>query len=104
MSSSSSIVGGSSNALKRSWSRHNGAQSVPPLPKINGDVILEVFTHKSLRVVHVNEEYGDNERLALLGGAFLEAAVTESLFRSKPALKADDIRVSHSAVSPTELT
>jgi dsRNA-specific ribonuclease len=100
MSSSHSVAGGSSNSLKRSWSKQNGT-GVPLLPKINGDIILEVFTHKSLHVVHVNEEYG-NERLALLGGAFLEAAVTESLFRLKPTLKAGDITVSHSA-APTEV-
>jgi dsRNA-specific ribonuclease len=93
MSTASSTVG-SSSALKRSWSRQNETV-FPPLPKINGDVILEVFTHKSLRVAHVNEEYGDNERLALLGSAFLEAVVTESLFRLKPTLEADDIKASH---------
>jgi len=38
-----------------------------------------------------SSEYGDNIRLAVLGQTILEAAVTDSLFKKKPMLKAEDI-------------
>lgn len=69
----------------------------PPLPKLGGDVILEVFTHRSLRfsgaLLAEDSEYGDNERLAILGEKVLEAAVTDTLFRKRPMLKAEEIEV-----------
>jgi len=67
----------------------------PPLPKLDGDVILEVFTHRSLRFpgapLDQDSEYGGNERLAVLGEKVLEAAVTDTLFRKRPMLKGNDI-------------
>lgn len=70
--------------------------TVPQLPKISGDLMLEVFTHKSLRFngAPANEEFGDNERIAELGSRVLETAVTYALFRKKePMLSANEIQV-----------
>jgi dsRNA-specific ribonuclease len=68
---------------------------LPSLPKLSADVILEVFTHRSLRFpgapINEDSEYGDNERLAILGEKVLETAITDTLFRKKPMLKGLDI-------------
>jgi dsRNA-specific ribonuclease len=72
-------------------------ENLPPLPKISGELMLEVFTHKSLRPDSSGEptgdEYGGNDRLAEIGGKALDMAITFSLFSRKPMLKATDIEV-----------
>ncbi|PCH33926.1 hypothetical protein WOLCODRAFT_22338 [Wolfiporia cocos MD-104 SS10] len=74
------------------------AMDTPPLtpvPQLHGDIILEVFTHKSLRFpgapTNEDSEYGDSERLSLLGEKVLEVAITFALFNKRPLLKAHDI-------------
>jgi len=71
------------------------ASSLPPLPKIEGDVdlVLDVYTHKSLRPdgVQLNDDYGDTDRLAELGGRILELAVTLHYYSKKPMLKAAEM-------------
>ncbi|KAL0951421.1 hypothetical protein HGRIS_008113 [Hohenbuehelia grisea] len=63
-----------------------------PLPEISCDLILEVFTHASLRGVSgSNEERGDNERLATLGASILDFVTTFEVFRRKPFCKAEEI-------------
>ena len=75
-------------------------ESLPAAPKLRGDIILEVFTHKSLRFpgapINEDSEFGDNERLAVLGEKVLELAVTFALFNKRPILKAEEIEVRHS--------
>lgn len=69
---------------------------VPPLPKISGDIILETFTHKSLRLegsIYSDEHSGDNERLSELGEKVVQLAVTEILFRKRPILGISEISV-----------
>ncbi len=70
--------------------------NLPPLPKISGDIILQVFTHRSLQRSHGGtlEDNSDNQRLAVLGKAALEAVVTHLLFKHKPSMLAtSEIRV-----------
>lgn len=71
------------------------AASLPPLPKIEGDVdlFLDVFTHNSLRMqsAPMNEEYGNTDRLAVLGATVLRLAIATHFFRKKPQLSAEDI-------------
>ncbi|KIL71446.1 hypothetical protein M378DRAFT_194596 [Amanita muscaria Koide BX008] len=62
--------------------------SVPPLPRIEGDahIILDIYTHSSLRnhlsgIDTSNKEYGDADRLALLGKSVLDLAITHHWFR-----------------------
>jgi dsRNA-specific ribonuclease len=74
---------GQSN-LKRARLSHD--MLVPSLPKIKGDIILEVFTHPSLR--------GNNARLAALGRAILSSTVTYLLYQKTPTLDASEIIVS----------
>lgn len=83
-----------SNTLKRSRSTRI---NVPPLPELVGDIILEIFTHKSIQFDGPNHpEYGDNTRLAELGGQALQVAVTRTLFDLKePMLSVDEIAVSN---------
>ena len=70
---------------------------VPPIPKLQGEIILEVFTHRSIRFpsapINQDSEYGDSDRLTVLGEKVLEAAVTDALFRKRPMLKGGDIEV-----------
>lgn len=71
---------------------------LPPIPKLNGDIILDVYTHRSLRFpgapLDQDSEYGGGERLAVLGEKVLEAAVTDALFRKRPMMKGTEIDVS----------
>lgn len=69
--------------------------NLPPLPKISGDIILQVFTHKSLQRSNGGtlEDNSDNQRLAVLGKAALEAVVTHSLFKQRAQLATSEIRV-----------
>jgi dsRNA-specific ribonuclease len=83
------------SSLKRSRSRQYGRSSVPPLPQLTGDIILEVFTHKSIQFDGPNSEFGDNTRLAELGGQALQMVVTRTLFDLKePMLNVSEIAVS----------
>ena len=80
---------------------------LPALPKLTGEIILEVFTHRSLRFpgapIDEDSEHGDNERLAVLGEKVLEAAITDTLFRKRPMLKGSDIEVRESGRVPLTL-
>ena len=77
------------NSLKRIHSTESEAEEVPPLPKLtDGDLLLQIFTHKSLQRAE------DNERLCLLGKKVLEAVVAEYLFRKRPIMKAEELSVS----------
>jgi len=60
----------------------------PPLPQLNGDIILEVFTHPSLRS---STDGGHNERYTDLGAVALQAAVTTYLFKQETVLTAPEI-------------
>jgi dsRNA-specific ribonuclease len=75
--------------------------SVPPLPKIDGDahIILDVYTHSSLRahLVDPNDEYGDADRLALLGKEVLDLAITHYWYRKLPLISAEQLMV----ITPT---
>lgn len=72
-------------------------QPLPTLPLLSGDLILDVFTHKSLRYpgAPVDNEFGDNDRLALLGGRLLSTAMTLALFNKRPMLSSEEIQVCH---------
>lgn len=74
--SSHAMQSTSTSSLKRSR-----ANSLPSLPKIKGEIILQVFTHHSLRR---GPDLEDNARLCALGSTALDAAVTFSLFQMRP--------------------
>ncbi|KAI0785071.1 hypothetical protein C8Q75DRAFT_809611 [Abortiporus biennis] len=69
--------------------------SLPPIPRLSGEIILEVFSHRSLRFrgapADEDLEFGDNDRLAAIGEKAFELAVTDALFRKRPMLKATEI-------------
>lgn len=71
--------------------------SLPAIPRLSGDLILTVFTHRSLRFpgapMDDDSEYGDSDRLAVLGEKALDIAVTDALFRKRPMLKSNELRV-----------
>lgn len=69
------------------------APSHPPLPELKQDLVLEVFSHRSLRHegTPMNEEFGDGARLAELGAQVLQMVVTWSLFTKRPMLQAAEI-------------
>jgi hypothetical protein len=73
--------------------------SLPTLPKIEGpniDLVLDVYTHRSLRPhdQELKEEYGDTDRLAELGAKILELAVTFHYYSKRPMLSASEVAVS----------
>jgi len=63
--------------------------TLPELPKITGEIILDVFTHRSLH----HAEAQRSERLSELGKQVLELAVMDVLFYRKPLLKAKEMAV-----------
>ena len=72
--------------------------NLPPIPVIGGDIdlLLEVYTHSSLRNpnhTQMNEEYGDTDRLAELGASALDLAVTNYFYLVRPFLSGTEINV-----------
>jgi len=67
--------------------------SLPYLPSLEGDILLDVYTHNSLNHEETvfNEHYGDNTRFQELGESALTLAVTNRLFLVKPMLPTPDI-------------
>ncbi|KAJ4485942.1 ribonuclease III domain-containing protein [Lentinula aciculospora] len=107
----------SSIALKRSWSRINagnqeisGEQTdelpshsgVPPLPKINGETLLQVLTHRSLRRPEEASGSFDNERLAELGAKVLDTAITAALFHRRPILSGPEMLAQRKSILSEE--
>ncbi|KAJ7706366.1 ribonuclease III domain-containing protein [Mycena rosella] len=74
-------------ALKRG---HSSQTQVPDLPKLSGDTLLQVFTHRSLRRVDQPKSF-DNERLSVLGEKVLDLFITEALFAQRPMLTISEI-------------
>ncbi|KAK7465427.1 hypothetical protein VKT23_005405 [Stygiomarasmius scandens] len=65
--------------------------TLPPIPPIDGiDLTLAVFTHSSLGI-QSTDDYGNADRLSLLGERVLHLAVTDHLFKRKPLLNVEDI-------------
>lgn len=62
--------------------------SLPHLPALEGEILLDVYTHNSLNHDETvyNENYGDNTRFQELGESALILAVTQRLFLVKPML------------------
>ncbi|KAJ3483127.1 hypothetical protein NLI96_g6521 [Meripilus lineatus] len=83
-------------SLKRARSLTQSMTNLPTIPRISGDLILTVFTHRSLRFPGAprddDAEYGDSDRLAVLGEKALDMAVTDALWRKRPMLKAEEIQ------------
>jgi dsRNA-specific ribonuclease len=77
----------------------SGPSELPPLPRIDGEAILGVFTHTSIRPAGPEmvgtDSFGGNHRLNELGTKVLEMAATAALFVKRPMLTAGDLAVSH---------
>ncbi|TDL28200.1 hypothetical protein BD410DRAFT_782169 [Rickenella mellea] len=82
----------------------NSNNNFPVLPRINvAELVLEVFTHKSLRNGHSsNGQSSDNQRLAELGDKVLVLAVTNSLYKKTPIVKAADIPIERDKILSEE--
>ncbi|KAG1754908.1 uncharacterized protein EDB91DRAFT_259463 [Suillus paluster] len=67
---------------------------VPPLPLVHGDLMLDVFTHRSLSQGLLNDQtpHGNSERLAQLGQSVLNTIVTYILFAERPMLSGEDLK------------
>lgn len=93
-----------SNALKRGRSEPSVKSKLADIPPLHGDIILQIFTHKSLDFPGSSQKvFGDNARLAELGQQALELAVTHTLFHLKhPMLAKEEIAVRclHSSITP----
>ncbi|KAI0348806.1 hypothetical protein OH77DRAFT_1432597 [Trametes cingulata] len=72
------------------------ASDLPPAPKIDGEAMLEVFVHRSMKFSGVplssDSPYGDSARLAALGSNILEAVHMDVLFNQRPMLPAHEIK------------
>ncbi|KAF9502488.1 hypothetical protein BDN71DRAFT_1500607 [Pleurotus eryngii] len=67
----------------------------PKLPKVDCELLLEAYTHKSLRkpVGDVEDRLCDNERLAVLGKSVIGLVITGILYKQKPRRDAEEIEV-----------
>ncbi|KAL7278113.1 hypothetical protein ACG7TL_008084 [Trametes sanguinea] len=76
---------------------NNGFQISTPAPKINGEAMLEVFIHRSMKFsgapLSSDSPHGDGAQPAALESKVLEAVYTDVLFNQRPMLLADEIRV-----------
>ena len=78
--------------------------NLPPIPPIEGELMLEVYTHESLNTkpgAITSDEHGGSARLAILGERVLESAVMNNLFRRRPMYSAGQLKVSHLSVVVT---
>jgi dsRNA-specific ribonuclease len=84
-----------SNALKRCRSKPYVKSRIADIPQLRGNIVLQVFTHKSLEFPGSSQKaFGYNARLAELGQQALELAVTDTLFHLKqPVLDVEEIAV-----------
>lgn len=62
----------------------------PPAPELQGELLLDVFTHRSLRQEGGG---GDNERYVVLGEKVLEASMTHCVFLCYPQFGRQEIEV-----------
>ncbi|PIL31732.1 hypothetical protein GSI_06436 [Ganoderma sinense ZZ0214-1] len=68
---------------------------LPPAPQIDGEAMLEIFVHESIRFtgmpLNSDSPYGDGKRLAIIGNKALDAAFTHLLFDKRPMMTADTL-------------
>jgi hypothetical protein len=72
--------------------------NLPPILPIDGELMLEVYTHESLntkRGAITVDEHGGGAQLATLGDKVLVSAMMNNLFRRRPMLSATQLQVSH---------
>lgn len=72
--------------------------NLPPIPPIEGELMLEVYTHETLNVrpgAITADIHGGSARLASLGEKVLESAVISNLFRRRPMHTSTQLKVSH---------
>ncbi|KAG1864711.1 hypothetical protein DFJ58DRAFT_772526 [Suillus subalutaceus] len=74
---------------------NNLKHSLPPLPPIQGELMLDVYTHRSMlgRDIDENTVHGNTERLAELGSSVLSMLVVYTLYSEKPMLPAHDLKM-----------
>lgn len=76
---------------------------LPPAPKIDGEAMLEVFVHRSLKLSGVPFKDGspfvDGKRLAVIGKRTLEVVYLDLMFYKEPVLEAENLLVSSFPVS-----
>ncbi|KAH7930606.1 hypothetical protein BV22DRAFT_1028326 [Leucogyrophana mollusca] len=64
----------------------------PALPALEGDIMLDIYTHRSmLNGINRESAYGDTERLAELGASVFDMIVTYNIFSERPMLNARDL-------------
>lgn len=89
-----------SSNLKRSRSTSISMatdSALPPAPPIDGEAMLEVFVHRSMKFTGAplgDSIYGDGQRLAALGSKVVDAVYTDVYFNRKPMLRAEELKVS----------
>ncbi|KAF9225492.1 hypothetical protein BS17DRAFT_751323 [Gyrodon lividus] len=72
--------------------------SIPPLPTIEGDIILDVLVrqpHRNRMSAPDNSEHGGVERLAGLGESVLDMVIVYTLFQKRPLLSATELSEKH---------
>ncbi|KAF9070962.1 hypothetical protein BDP27DRAFT_1505852 [Rhodocollybia butyracea] len=67
------------------------AQSPPPLPQLNGQILLQVLTHRSLRRFDELDEDFVNKRLSELGENALAIVISIALFHRQPVLSGKEM-------------
>lgn len=82
-------------------SAHSGM--IPQLPEITGDIVLETFAHKSLKLLRNDGEPFDNGRLSELGKCVLQLAAANYLYNKPDALKLSNIDVRAYRISAAKI-
>ncbi|KAF8560207.1 hypothetical protein OG21DRAFT_38851 [Imleria badia] len=93
----------SSRKRQRSMTYDAPPEDLPDLPKLSGEILLEVFTHRSLRLA-CHAKYRDNERLSVLGSHILEMVTTQLLFSRKPMLTRNEIEAQRQRLLSVDIT
>ncbi|KAG2156605.1 uncharacterized protein EDB93DRAFT_1127472 [Suillus bovinus] len=67
---------------------------VPPIPPLHGDLMLDVFTHRTLTqgVLNDHTPHGNSDRLAQLGQSVMNTIVTYILFAERPMLSGEELK------------
>ena len=74
----------------------------PELPNIQGGLLLDVNTHRTLRSEGTNA-FSDNERLSEVGEMALNLAVTNYLYHKQPVIEAIGMPVSTTEFFPPRI-
>ncbi|KAL4070660.1 hypothetical protein J3A83DRAFT_3239525 [Scleroderma citrinum] len=73
----------------------------PPLPPLDGELLLEVFSHRSYKYTPDGDESA--ERLSELGSSVLNMVIVYTLFSKRPILSGHELKAQHQELLNTKI-